>query len=125
MRSGQTPPAPERPAEITCAVHVGYSKPAHARPAYAAPKFVLGFIVSATRRAAFEEGRSNAKAHTWKKQFGSFSHWAGLHGTELRLRARRGQEGRDLPDSGGSRTRRHILRHRRSLRPVHERRTRR
>src|SRR6266481_2550169 len=93
-------------------------------PAYAAPKFVLGVIISAARRAAFGEGRSNAKAQTWKKQFGSISHWAGLHGTELRLRARRGQEGRDLADSSGSRTRCHILRYCGSLRPVHERRTR-
>src|SRR5437660_11491013 len=66
--------------------------------------------------------RGNAKTETWKKQSGSISYWAGLHGTELRLRARRGQEGRDLADSSGSRTWRHILRYCRSLRSIHERR---
>src|SRR5438309_324658 len=65
--------------------------------------------------------RSNETTQTWKKQFGSISHRAGLHGTKLRLRARRGQERRDLADSSGSRTRRHILRYRRSLRSIHER----
>src|SRR6266446_7183606 len=64
--------------------------------------------------------RGNAKTETWKKQSGSISYWAGLHGTELRLRARRGQEGRDLADSSGSRTWRHILRYCRSLRSIHE-----
>jgi aryl-alcohol dehydrogenase-like predicted oxidoreductase len=43
--------------------------------------------------------RRNAKTQTGKKQFGSISHWAGLHGNELWLRARHGQEGRDLADS--------------------------
>ena len=37
-------------AEITCAVYVGYAKPAQAKSAYAALKIVLGFIVCATRR---------------------------------------------------------------------------
>src|SRR6266851_6461466 len=66
--------------------------------------------------------RCNAKTETWKKQSGSLRHGAGLYGTELRLRARRGQEGRDLADSSGSRTWRHILRYCRSLRSIHERR---
>ena len=44
-----------------------------------------------------------------------------LHGHELRLRPGRGQAGDDRADPGGRRARRHVLRHRRGLRPVHER----
>src|SRR5438445_9258003 len=39
--------------------------------------------------------RGNAKTETWKKQSGSISYWAGLHGTELRLRAHAAQPNRD------------------------------
>jgi hypothetical protein len=63
----------------------------------------------------------NAKAQTWKKQSGSLGHRAGLHGNEFFLRAAQGQAGDDRPASGGRGTRRHVLRHRRSLRPVHQR----
>jgi len=38
--------------EVTCAVQVGYSKPAYAKSAYAAPKIVSAFIVCATRPRA-------------------------------------------------------------------------
>ena len=48
----------------------------------------------------------------------------GCMGHELRLRPAHGQAGGDLADPGGRRTRRHLLRHRRGLRPVHERGTR-
>ena len=58
------------------------------------------------------------------KQPGSFGYRARLHGNELWLRSAWRQAGDDLTAPGGRRTRRHILRYRRSLRPVHERRTR-
>src|SRR5882762_2990603 len=48
---------------------------------------------------------------TWKEQSGSLCSRTRLHGNELWLRSRHGQEGRDLADSSGSRTRRDILRY--------------
>src|SRR6266478_1301223 len=54
--------------------------------------------------------RNNEKAQTWKKQSGSLCSRTRLHGNELWLRSGRRQEGNDLADSDGSRTRRHILR---------------
>src|ERR1700730_17690164 len=64
--------------------------------------------------------RSNAKAQTWKEQPGSVSAGARLHGHELRLRSGGGHARDDLADSIGRRTRRDLLRHRRSLWPVRQ-----
>ena len=61
------------------------------------------------------------KRTTGKQQPGSLGHRARLHGHELRLRPGHGQAGGHLADPVGRRTRRHVLRHRRGLRPVHER----
>src|ERR1035441_2684876 len=68
--------------------------------------------------------RNNAKAETWKKQLRSLGHRARLHGNELRLWSGCGQKGDDLSDSVCRRTWRNVLRHRRSLRSFHQRRTR-
>ena len=54
---------------------------------------------------------------------GSLGPRARLHGNELFLRPACRQGGDDRTPSVGRRSRRHLLRHRRSLRPVHERRT--
>ena len=49
--NGEKTKAPGRKAQPGApgAVQVGYSKPAYAKSAYAAPKIVSGFIVCATR----------------------------------------------------------------------------
>jgi 2,5-diamino-6-(ribosylamino)-4(3H)-pyrimidinone 5'-phosphate reductase len=52
---------------------------------------------------------------------GSLGHRPRLHGHELWLRSRRRQAGDDRADPLGGRTRRHLLRHRRSLRALHQR----
>jgi mannose-6-phosphate isomerase-like protein (cupin superfamily) len=46
------------------------------------------------------ERRNNAKAQTWKKQFGSFGNRTWLHGNELWLRSCRRQAGDDLGHPG-------------------------
>ena len=69
-----------------------------------------------------DQRRHNAKAQTRKEQPGGFRPRAGLHGNELRLWPGRGQAGDDRVDPHGGRTRRHLLRYRGSVRPVHERR---
>src|ERR1700682_6683943 len=59
---------PVASGEVTCAVQVGYSKPAYAKSAYAAPKIVSGFIVCATRPHPFANG-----AKGWATPEASFS----------------------------------------------------
>src|SRR5713226_5779805 len=72
-----------------------------------------------TYRAIF--GEDNAKAQTWKQQSGSLGHRARLHGTELWLRSGGRSTDGNLADPVGRRAWRYIFRHRRSLRPVHQR----
>src|SRR5260370_21109475 len=67
--------------------------------------------------------RNNAETQTWKKQAGRKGYRTRLKGNEVWLRSGRRQAGNDLGHSSGSRTRRHILRYRRSVRSIHERRT--
>ena len=69
-------------------------------------------------------GEDDAEAQTWEERPGGLGPGARLHGHELRLRSACGQAGDDLPHPDRRRTRRHVLRHRRSLRPVHQRRAR-
>src|SRR5260370_12594650 len=59
---------PVASAEVTCAVEVGYSKPAYAKSAYAAPKIVSGFIVCAAHPHPFANG-----AKGWATPEASFS----------------------------------------------------
>jgi aryl-alcohol dehydrogenase-like predicted oxidoreductase len=51
--------------------------------------------------------KGNAEAKTGKERSRSLGDRPRLHGNELWLRSARGQEGDDLPDSDGGRTRRH------------------
>ena len=67
------------------------------------------------------EGETDAETQTRQQQPGGLGHRARLHGDELRLRPGHGQAGGRRADPAGRRTRRHVLRHRRGLRPVHER----
>src|ERR1017187_1776482 len=77
------------------------------------------------RVATLVSRRANAEAQAWKEQPGSFGARTRLHGHELRLRPGWGHAGDDVAPTVSPRTRRYILRHRRSLRPLHPRRTRR
>src|SRR5271166_569195 len=65
----------------------------------------------------------NAEAQTWKQQLGSVGYRARLHGHELPSRPRPRQEFNDSADPQSSGAWRYLIRYRRSLRPVHQRRT--
>ncbi len=67
------------------------------------------------------EGAIHAEASTREERPGSLGHRPRLHGDELRLRPAEGQAGDDRAAPDGRRPRRHLLRHGRGLRPVHER----
>ena len=63
----------------------------------------------------------DAQAHAWQQRLEGLGHWLRLHGIELPPgRAARPQRDDRAPSQGG-RTRRHIFRYRRSLRPLHQR----
>ena len=68
-----------------------------------------------TRKGSHEEERVG------KERSRGLGHRARLHGDELRLRSGRGQEGDDRAHPDSRRARRHVLRHRRGVRPLPER----
>ena len=68
------------------------------------------------------QGTHHAKAQARKERSGSFGPRPRLHGHELLLRPAQRQAGDDLSSPCRRRTRHHVLRHRRGLRPVPERR---
>jgi len=73
------------------------------------------------RGSKFDGEDANEEAHARKRQARSLRDRPRLHGDELQLRAPEGQDGDDRAPAGGGRSRRHLLRHRPGLRPLHER----
>ncbi len=69
--------------------------------------------------------RRHAEAHTRKEQSGCLGAGARMHGDDLCLRSTRRQAGDDRAPPVGRRPGHHLLRHRRSLRPIQQRRARR
>ena len=70
-----------------------------------------------------DRNSKNAEAQTWKQQLGSFGYRARLHGHELPSWSRPRQECNDSADPQSSGAWRYLFRYRRSLRPIHQRRT--
>src|ERR1700719_4013503 len=66
-------------------------------------------------------GDDDAEAQTWKQQSGSLGDRAWLHGNEFWLRSAGRSTDGNLPDPVRRRAWRYVFRHRRSLRPVHQR----
>src|SRR4051812_3795694 len=83
----------------------------------------LAFLAYRIRRRASKLAiaRSiDAATQTWQEQLGSIGYRARLHGTEFRTWSGGRQANRYHADPRRRRARRHILRHRRNLRAIHE-----
>src|SRR5438552_17674096 len=111
LRSSATARNADRTLSSSRTICEWYSQTLVDFPGYSGQKWVVTLRL---------EARSNAEAQTWKEPLGSVSAGARLHGHELRLRSGGGQAGDDLADSLGRRTRCEVLRHGRSLWPVHQ-----
>ena len=117
LREGRRVQSSSAAGSHACIVKLQLNSPSLMRLVQPCRAYLYRRTVGTPRRAR----RGRCKSASSGRAARGLGHRPRLHGHELRLRPAAGQAGDDRAHPRGRRARRHVLRHGRSLRPVHER----